>query len=96
MTDAERLRGAAFELLEKIDAVGTPDGEESDRVFARYEFEDLRSALTAKPEVCVWEKRKNITGADFWYTTCPDEPRRFAYNLGEYCPGCGKPIEVKE
>lgn len=44
----EALRIAAQELLDKIDAVGTKDGDESDRVFARYEFEDLRTALGSK------------------------------------------------
>ena len=41
-----RLRKAAQTLLDKMDEAGTIDGDESDRVFARYEFDDLRAALS--------------------------------------------------
>jgi len=74
------------ELLTKV------HGDETKHVMVHVP-ERLYSAICPERKVCKWLWKRSD---QFWYTECPDEPRRFAYRLGEYCPGCGNKIEVVE
>jgi hypothetical protein len=76
------LRKAASELLGLIDAVAdTGLGDQTDRVFARYEFDDLRAAILAAPA----PDQK-----------CGECGKRAKLSSLFLCPECGEPDMTAE
>ena len=102
MSENERLRQALEALVYALDFEDLSDS---------VDLNGAKSALAAKPDVCVWHRKTDTGGDPYgpWITSCGNEwdlqgpegigPFEYPDEYGfEFCPftGCGRKIAVRE